>query len=39
MEGKGKFFRLAGVGGHINGMVESVKGTDKVVVIDGCPVA
>jgi len=39
MEGKGKFFRLAGVGGHISGMVESVKGADKVVVIDGCPVA
>lgn len=39
MEGAGKFFCLAGVGGHISGMVESVKVADKVVVIDGCPVA
>lgn len=39
IEGAGKFFCLAGVGGHISGMVESVKGADKVIVIDGCPVA
>ena len=34
-----KFFCLAGVRGHISGMVESVKGADKVLVVDGCPVA
>lgn len=32
------FFCLAGIGGHVSGMIESVKGSDKVVVLDGCPV-
>lgn len=39
MEKVGKFFCLAGVGGHVSGMVASVKGSDKVLVLDGCPVA
>jgi len=39
MEKQGRFFCLAGVGGHISGMVASVDGSDKVLVIDGCPVA
>lgn len=39
IEGEGRFFCLAGVGGHISGMVASVEGSDKVLVIDGCPVA
>jgi len=33
------YFCLAGVGGHVSGMVESVKGADKVLVLDGCDVA
>ena len=37
--GDAKFFCLAGVGGHVSGMVASVKGSDKVLVLDGCPVA
>jgi len=37
--GEAKFFCLAGVGGQISGMVASVKGADKVLVLDGCPVA
>lgn len=37
--GKARYFCLAGVGGHISGMVESVKGADKVLVLDGCEVA
>ncbi|MDI6813801.1 MAG: putative zinc-binding protein [Desulfitobacteriaceae bacterium] len=37
--GVGKFFCLAGIGGHISGMVASVEGSDTVLVIDGCPVA
>ena len=37
--GQARFFCLAGVGGRISGMVESVKGADKIVVLDGCPVA
>ena len=36
--GDAKFFCLAGVGGHIDGMVEKVKGAEGVLVIDGCPV-
>ena len=39
INGFGKFFCLAGVGGHISGMVASVEGSDKVLVLDGCPVA
>jgi len=35
----GKFFCLAGVGGHISGMVASAKGAQRVLVVDGCPVA
>lgn len=38
MAGDGKFFCLAGVGGHISGMVASVDGSDRVLVMDGCPV-
>jgi len=37
--GVGKFFCLAGVGGHVSGMVASVEGSDTALVIDGCPVA
>ena len=39
IEKQGRFFCLAGVGGHISSMVASVEGSDKVLVIDGCPVA
>jgi uncharacterized metal-binding protein len=38
-EGKGKMYCLAGVGGHVDGIVESCKGASQLVVIDGCPVA
>ena len=37
MEGLGKFFCIVGVGAHISGMVESVRGTKKILVLDGCP--
>lgn len=36
--GTARFFCAAGVGGHISGMVASVKGADRVLVLDGCPV-
>lgn len=39
IEKQGRFFCLAGVGGHVSGMVASVEGSEKVLVIDGCPVA
>ena len=37
-QGVATLFCLAGVGGHIPGMVASVEGADKVLVIDGCQV-
>jgi len=37
-EGMANFFCLAGVGGHVSGMVASVKGADRILVLDGCPV-
>lgn len=32
------FFCLAGVGGHIKGMVKSAKEASLMIAIDGCPV-
>lgn len=37
-EGHGKLSCLAGIGGHISGLVESAKAATKVVAIDGCGV-
>ncbi len=37
--GKAKPFCLAGFGGHIPGMIETAKSADKIIAIDGCPVA
>ena len=37
--GKAKFFCLAGIGGKVSGMVASVKGADRTLVLDGCSVA
>ena len=37
--GMGKMFCLAGVGGHVSGMIESTKAGKMLVAIDGCPVA
>lgn len=36
--GKGKMHCLAGIGGHISGIIESTKAAKKIVGIDGCPV-
>ena len=36
--GHGKIYCLAGIGGHVSGLVESTKAAKKIVVIDGCPV-
>ena len=38
-DGMGKFFCLAGIGGHVSGMIESTKAGKMLVAIDGCPVA
>lgn len=37
-EGHGKLFCLAGIGGHVSGIVESAKAAPKVVAVDGCGV-
>ena len=37
-EGLGRFFCLAGVGGDIKGIIDTTKGADAVVVLDGCSV-
>jgi len=38
-DGMGRFFCLAGIGGHVSGMIESTKAGKVIVAIDGCPVA
>ncbi|MGA2518672.1 MAG: putative zinc-binding protein [Thermodesulfobacteriota bacterium] len=38
-DGVGKIFCLAGIGGHVSGIIESTKAGKVVVAIDGCPVA
>ena len=38
-EGIAKMLCLAGIGSHNSGMIASGKGADRVVGIDGCPVA
>lgn len=35
----GRMFCLAGIGGHVSGMIESTKAGKMIVGIDGCPVA
>ena len=37
--GMDKFFCLAGIGGHVSGMIESTKAGKMLVAIDGCSVA
>jgi uncharacterized metal-binding protein len=37
-EGFGKMFCLAGVGGHISGLVQSAKDAPQMLVIDGCDI-
>lgn len=38
MEGFGKIFCLAGIGGRISGFVQSAKDAESVIVIDGCEI-
>ncbi len=37
--GLGKYFCLAGIGGHVSGMIESTKAGKMLIAIDGCAVA
>jgi uncharacterized metal-binding protein len=36
--GKAKMYCLAGLGGHIPGIIEAAGQAKKIIVIDGCPV-
>jgi len=38
-DGLGKMYCLAGIGGHVSGIVETTKAADEIVTIDGCPIA
>ncbi len=37
-EGIGRYFCLAGIGGHVSGMIESTKAGKLLIAIDGCSV-
>jgi len=37
--GVGRIYCLAGIGAHIDGMVESARGAKRIVAFDGCQVA
>ena len=39
MDGVGRYFCLAGIGGKISGMIESTKAAGKIIALDGCNVA
>jgi len=34
----GKMYCLAGIGGHVSGLIESTKAAKRIIAIDGCPV-
>jgi uncharacterized metal-binding protein len=38
-EGKAKMYCLAGLGGHIPGIIEAAKQAKKIIVVDGCPIS
>jgi uncharacterized metal-binding protein len=38
-EGLGNIYCLAGIGAHIEGMIESVRSAKRIVALDGCSVA
>jgi len=38
-DGIGRYFCLAGIGGHVPGMIESTKAGKVLVAIDGCAVS
>ena len=38
-QGVGNMYCLAGIGSHHQGMIESAKSADRIVVLDGCPTA
>ena len=39
VDNKGVMFCLAGLGGDVEALVERARGAERILVIDGCPVA
>jgi uncharacterized metal-binding protein len=37
VEGLGKMFCLAGIGGDVSGIVQSTRDCAQILIIDGCP--
>ena len=37
VDGKGKMYCLAGIGGRVEGIMTNTRGAARVLVIDGCP--
>ena len=37
-DGNGKMFCLAGLGGKVEGILKTTRDSDRILVIDGCPV-
>ena len=38
-QGAGKMYCLAGIGGKVSGIVKTTEAADKILAIDGCPLA
>lgn len=38
LDGAGKMFCLAGLGGHVESFINNTNAAGKILVIDGCPV-
>jgi uncharacterized metal-binding protein len=38
-QGAGKMFCLAGIGGQVSGILKSTQAAEKILAIDGCPLA
>lgn len=36
-DGVGKMYCLAGIGGHVPGIIKTTKEAEKILAIDGCP--
>lgn len=36
-DGAGKMYCLAGIGGHVPGIIKTTKEAEKILALDGCP--
>lgn len=37
VEGQGKMYCLAGIGGRVSGIMKSTEAADRILALDGCP--